>query len=217
MLSQKKRIMTTVVVLWGVVGIILGVFVSQYLRNPQARPTQSFHGTWLENPRTVSSFSFQTTDGHPFDNARLKNHWTMLFFGFTSCPSICPVTMAELGKMYRILESQGVEKLPEVVLISLDPKRDSLEVVQRYVQAFHPHFLGAKGVDERSVKAFAREMGIAYTKVATTKVGDTENYTIEHTGTVMLLNPEGQLRAFFTMPHKAEDLALDYQQAIKIG
>ena len=69
----------------------------------------AFHGTYLENPRTVNQFSLIGTDQKPFENKSLQGHWTLVFFGFTNCGYLCPTTMAELGKMYRLLEEKGVK------------------------------------------------------------------------------------------------------------
>jgi protein SCO1/2 len=212
--GKKNHTMKTVFVLFGVIGLSLGLFLSQYMHRTSDASMSQFHGTWLEKPRKVGKFEFNGTDNALFNNDRLKNHWTMMFFGFTSCPSICPTTLAELGKMIRLLEDKGVKQLPEVVLVSLDPERDSVETLTQYVTAFNPHFYGARGANEEVVKAMASEMGVAYTKIALTNSTDEKNYNIEHTGTVMLLNPQGELTAFFTMPHNAQLLAEDYQWAI---
>ncbi len=213
MQRKKNRMMTTVVVLLAVVGLSLGLFVSQYVHQPTKVDGSEFHGTWLDKPRDVSAFNLMGTDG-AFTNASLEHHWTMMFFGFTTCPSICPTTMVELEKMVHLLEEQGVKPLPQVVLVSLDSKRDTAEKLNQYVTAFNPHFLGARSENEEEVKAMAQEMGVAYTKVNVSGDESNKDYSIEHTGTVMLFNPQGKLCAFFTMPHQATLLAEDYRRAI---
>lgn len=213
MCCKKNSIMKTVLVSLGIIGLSLGLFVSQYFHRTSTIDMSQFHGTWLDKPREVKAFELMGTDNEVFNNAKLEHQWTMMFFGFTSCSSICPTTMAELGKMIQLLEARGVKLLPQVVLVSLDPERDSLETLKQYVTAFNPNFYGARGESEDSVKAMAEEMGVAYMKVAPVNSVDEKNYNIEHTGTVMLFNPQGKLSAFFTMPHKAQSLADDYQLA----
>lgn len=214
MLQKKNRIMATVVVLMAIVGLSLGLFVSQYTHRAPKMDQSKFHGAWLDKPRVVSEFDLMGTDKAPFNNASLLHHWTMVFFGFTSCASICPTTMAELSKMMQLLEQQEVTPLPRVVLISLDPERDSKKALKQYVTAFNPHFIGARGASEDAVKTLAQEIGIAYTKVASP--GNKQQYNIDHTGTIMLFNPDGKLCAFFTMPHKSKDLAEDYRLVINM-
>lgn len=205
---KNNRTAITVIGLIAFVALIAGLFASQKVQN-KSIDTHQFHGTLLDKPRPISSFVLTGIDNVPFNNASMQGHWTMVFFGFTNCGSICPTTMAELGKMYHLLEKKGTKNLPQVVMISVDPERDSLDKLSHYVKAFDPHFYGARG-DDNSVSAMTKEMGVAYAKVALPTDENPQNYDIEHTGTVMLINPKGELSAFFTMPHYASLLAKDY-------
>jgi len=210
MLNTQKRITITVAALLAIVALVCGLFVSQYVHTKKKIDVSEFHGTYLEKPREINQFSLSGSDHQPFTNASLQGQWTMVFFGFTNCGYLCPTTMAELSKMYRLLEEKGVTTLPRVVMISIDPERDSFEKLNNYVTAFNQHFYGARG-DEGAIKLMTREMGIAYAKIALPTAEDAQNYDMEHTGTVILFNPQGELNAFFTTPHKADLLARDYQ------
>lgn len=189
--------------------MLLGGVLTYEWRWSHAAIAQSLqHATLLDNPREIPDFALFSAGHQPFNKAAVQGKWTMLFFGFTSCPSLCPTTMASLGKMYRILEENQRVPLPQVVMVTLDPLRDKAENLQAYVQGFDPHFTSARSEDEATVNAMARAIGIASMKIE--PQGNTQNYTFEHTGTVMLLNPKGQLAAYFTMPHKPQELAHDY-------
>ncbi|MDI1352858.1 MAG: SCO family protein, partial [bacterium] len=120
-----------------------------------------------------------------------------------------PTTMAELGKMYRLLEQKGVKDLPRVVMISIDPERDTLEKLGQYVTSFHSSFYGARG-NEEAIKLMTYEMGIAYAKVNNTDITDSQSYDVQHSGALMLFNPQGELNVFFTTPHRADLLVKDY-------
>lgn len=213
MQRKKNRVIKTAAILLSIMALLLGLFVSQSMHRTSKFDHSRFHGTWLDEPRKMSDFNLTSTQG-PFTNAGLQHQWTMMFFGFTTCPSVCPTTMAELAKMTQILEKEGVTPMPRVILVSLDTERDTLEKLQQYVTAFHPTFVGARGENPEAVKTMANEVGVAYTKVALPGDKNPQHYNIEHTGTVMLFNPEGKLSAFFTMPHHAKSLAQDYQLAI---
>ena len=204
--NSNRRITTTVIALVAIAALFAGIFVAQHVKS--AEPVQ-IHGTLLNQPRDVQSFALTGMDQQKFDNASLKGKWTMVFFGFTNCGSICPTTMAELAKMYTILQENHVKEMPRVVMISIDPNRDSLEKLKTYVAAFNPNFYGARGSEE-SIQSMTHELGVAYARIAL-KGEDPEKYEMEHTGTVMLFNPEGHLTAFFTMPHQASFLAEAYQ------
>lgn len=209
MLDKTKRLSLTIVFLLAIAALSAGLFVSQHIHVKKTVDASQLHGTLLDAPRPVSAFSLTGTDGQAFNNASLRGTWTMVFFGFTHCGYMCPTTMAELGKTYRLLDSKGVKPLPQVVMISVDPERDSLKKLKHYVKAFDVHFKGARGSAE-AIKAMTQEMGIAYLKVMRKGADNSNNYDIEHTGSIMLFNPKGELVAFFTSPHQAKLLAKDY-------
>lgn len=203
---KQNRIYLTIAGLVVFMALIVGIYVYQTSQERHREwIRKSFQGTLLTTPRDIVPFRLQGMNGLAFNNESLKGHWTMMFFGFTQCGSICPTTLAELSKMMTILEKKQV-KLPQVVMVSVDPTRDSLAILEQYLKAFHRNFYGARG-DDASIMDLTKDMGVAYTKVAMSENAD---YNIEHTGTVMLLNPEGKLAGFFTMPHHAELLAKDY-------
>jgi protein SCO1/2 len=165
MLNKKKRITLTVACLIALPAFVLGLFVSQQVSLNDKTDMSAFHGTLLDKPRELSPFLLTGVDHLPFSNASLQGHWTFLFFGFTHCASVCPTTMAELAKMYRILGKKGIQPMPHVVMVSVDPERDHLSDLSHYVTAFDPHFYGAIG-DEDAIQRMTKEMGIAYAKIA---------------------------------------------------
>ena len=203
----------TVAILLAISALFTGLFVSQHLHSKKKIDVAQFHGTYLENPRPVNEFALTGIDNKSFDNSSLQGHWTLVFFGFTNCGYICPTTMAELSKMYHLLEDKKVKDLPQVVMISIDPQRDNIEKLNSYVTSFQSSFYGARG-EETAIKAMTREMGVAYAKVVNKDSADPQNYDMQHSGAVMLFNPQGELNAFFTTPHRADLLAKDYMLLI---
>lgn len=212
MIRTTRRVTFTVIALLAFASLIAGLFVFSHLTAKKLDISQ-FNGTILQTPRDIKSFSLMGIDKQEFNNSSLQNQWTMIFFGFTQCGSICPTTLAELANMQQLLIDAHVENLPRVVMISVDPERDTIERLQNYVTAFNPHFYGALG-DSDSIEALTQELGIAYIKVMTKNNAESENYDIDHSGTIMLFNPQGKLSAFFTIPHQAKALASDYQNLL---
>lgn len=217
-MSQTKStqgISFTVIILCAVVSCILGIFVAQKWQAGQNTkshlPVYEFVGTVLKEPRAISDFHLTATDGKAFDNARLKDHWTMIFFGFTNCPVMCPTAMQELALTYRLLEKDKVSPLPQVVMVSVDPKRDSVDRMKQYVTAFNKSFIGAVAPNDK-IKALSSEMGIAYEKIASRDKSD--NYDFQHSGAVIVVNPEGKIKAFFNWPHKPSEMAMDYSNLV---
>lgn len=215
MLEAKKRIVLTIGVLAGFAALVLGVFVAHHAPNSQKKIREQFQGTLLEQPRKIHRFKLIGINDKKFTRHSLRKHWTFVFFGFTNCESICPITMAEMGKMYRLLEKDHVSELPRVVMISIDPERDTVAALSHYVKSFNPHFYGAVGTD-KAVRALTNELGVVYIKSEAQQGHSVDNYNIQHSGTVMLFNPKGQLVAFFTPPNRADALAADYKLALRL-
>lgn len=187
-------------------GLMFGLWFFQHLNN---RRLDSFQGALLATPRIMPSYQLMGVDGEAFTKEQLKGRWTWIFFGFTSCPQLCPTTLATLARAYQTLETKQVPMLPRIVMISLDPKQDNLKRLGAYVKAFDQHFYGARG-DEAVVKVLARDLGVVYQKVSLSK-----GYTIDHSGAVIVVNPEGKLQAFLTPPYSVESLVQDHLLLIR--
>lgn len=213
MTLNKQHIVIITACVLGFLALFIGLFISQHNLLSKNTDASQIHGTYLASSRAIKPFSFQATDNNSFNNESLKGHWTFIFFGFTNCGYLCPTTMAELGKMYKLLEAKHVKNLPHVVMISIDPDRDNVTKLKNYVQAFHPNFYGARG-EENAINTMSRELGIAYEKVVKQGGDDNSNYDVQHSGTILLFNPEGELQVFFTSPHQAPLLAKDYMTLI---
>jgi len=212
--SSKKGIAFTVAALVGVAACIFGGFLaSQWFGgNSSGKASYDFVGTVLNNSRPLSDFKLAATNDKYFDNKSLKGHWSMVFFGFTHCPVMCPTAMHELATTYSILEKNKVKSLPQVIMVSVDPERDTLKRMHEYVTGFNKSFIGAIGEDSR-VRALSREMGIAYEKIAS-RDKKSENYDFQHSGAVIVLDPSGNIKAFFNWPHKPKDMADDYMHLV---
>lgn len=205
--AQLDRQLINLVLFVAVIAFGVGVLY-QYNRI-KALDLSQLDATVLSKPRDVAPFELTDNEGKPFNKKSLKGHWSLLFFGFTSCPQLCPTTMAELNKMVHQLTLDKLNKadLPQVYMVSIDPERDSQSKLNQYVTSFNPAFKGAYG-DKQAVEVLTKQLGVVYMKA---KNKTEKNYTINHTGTVMLFNPNGQLSAFFTVPHKALSMAKEYR------
>jgi len=210
---KSKRLLLGLVVV-AIAATVLGVLYNkQHLKN--RIDISKLKATVLSVPRPLADFKLTDNRGKAFTKESLKGHWTMLFFGYTNCPGICPTTMTELNKMHKLLKEKKIEKLPTVVMISIDPRRDTRWRLNRYVKGFNKDFLSARG-SKRQVKKMTRELGIVYLTVKDAKVKDKKKYTIDHSGTVVLVDPHGDVYAFFSMPHAAANMAHDYQQILLV-
>ncbi|MBS0359284.1 MAG: SCO family protein [Proteobacteria bacterium] len=164
--------------------------------------------TVLDHPRAINPFRLEEANQKSFTQENLKGHWTMLFFGFTSCPHLCPTTMTELNNMVRLLEKEKVKTVPQVIMITVDPEKDTPAKMKEYASVFNPNFIGLSG-DKGQIETMTRELGVVYLKVANS------GNMFDHSGTIMLFNPNGELVALFTAPHQAKVLAQDFETIVK--
>jgi protein SCO1/2 len=209
MMIRKTSIALAITI--AIVAVIAGMLLSRALLHP-AGNTQSTAletGTLLEPSRPLPAFSLVDHEGQPFDQNRLQGHWTFLFFGFTNCPDVCPTTLRMLSSIEKSLAELPDDLRPRVALISVDPKRDTPEQLATYVKYFNPEFVGVTG-DPASLDAFTRQLGVP---VAITETGN-GGYTVDHSATLFLINPQGELRALFSPPHSASVIAADYRRVV---
>lgn len=161
-------------------------------------------GTWLTASRSTGEFSLIDQSGASFTQASLAGEPTLLTFGFTHCPDVCPETLAALARASR---AAGVPHV-RVVFVTVDPERDTPRALARYVGAFDPRFVALTGAPA-TIRALARRLGVAFERVPLPG-GD---YTIDHTAVAFLLDSSGRVAAVFTAPFDAPSLAGDLRRA----
>ncbi|VAW82382.1 Cytochrome oxidase biogenesis protein Sco1/SenC/PrrC, thiol-disulfide reductase involved in Cu(I) insertion into CoxII Cu(A) center [hydrothermal vent metagenome] len=164
-------------------------------------------GTLLPTARPIAEFSLIDQKGAPFTLDSLKNHWTFTFFGYTQCPDVCPTSLAMLAQVIRLLEKDpAVGTLPRGLFVSVDPKRDTPDVLAQFIPYFHPDFIAATGSDEELHK-LTRQLGLLYGK----SEGDNENdYLMDHSAAIILFDPDGNYRALFNVPHDSKLIANEF-------
>jgi protein SCO1/2 len=204
---SENRIFSLIILLGAVTALsALVLFVAMPERAPRPVP-EALDNVLLPEPRPLSDFSLNDTNGEPFNLASLQNSWHFLFFGYTHCPDICPTTLSTLRLTAKALEKSGDAKDSRFVFISVDPKRDSLDHLKQYVGYFHPDFLAATG-EKAAIDALARQVGAIYMFD-----GDTEGdeYIVNHSATVVLIDPQGRWVARFNPPHSAAGIAEQFR------
>ncbi len=201
--SYAKKPLILLTLLAGALGLLAGFILYQLAPGKNA-PQQAVPGFLWPNPKALKAFSLEGDGRQAFDLDSLKGKWTFLFFGYTHCPDVCPVTLSVLAEVERRLSNakQSAENT-QVVFVSLDPQRDNQERLQQYVRYFSPDFLGVTG-DEERLSVLTRQLGIVHTRSASGPSGD---YLVDHTASVLLTDPEARLVAVFGLPHNAESIA----------
>ena len=144
-----------------------------------------------------------------FGNADLLGNWTFLFFGYTQCPDICPTALSLMKETQAILAG-AVPTAPtfRVVFVSVDPRRDSTELLRQYMAAFDPSFIGISG-DDAALMPLTSKLGVYYRRDDATKA---KNYTVDHSAAIHLIDPRGRLAAVFLPPQQAKELAAEFRR-----
>ncbi|HVP71588.1 MAG TPA: SCO family protein [Gemmatimonadaceae bacterium] len=171
-------------------------------------PPELQSGTWLPRARSVGSFSLTDDRGSAFTEQRLRGAPTLVFFGFTHCPDVCPTTLVTLAEIKRA----AVMPHLRVLFVSVDPARDTPAVLGRYVHAFDPGFTGLTG-SEHAIGELAGRLGVAYERVELPG-GD---YTMDHSAALFLLDGGGRNVAIFTAPFTAPRLIADLRHLCSEG
>jgi protein SCO1/2 len=161
-------------------------------------------GTWLPRPKPVGDFSLTDTSARAFTRRDLGGGPTLVFFGFTHCPDVCPTTPIKLAQVRKRAGLKGLR----VLFVSVDPQRDTPPVLGMYVHAFDPAFLGLSG-EPGSILAVAANFGVAVNRVELPG-GD---YTMDHSAVVFLLDARARIAAIFTPPFEVAALAADLRRA----
>lgn len=173
-------------------------------------------GTILSPPRKIIIPELYRDDGEKFTLDDLTGHWSLLFFGYTHCPDICPVTLGIVAQAKKAATSIN-HMFPDVVFVSVDPERDKVEMLADYVQYFDKDFIGVTG-DKEMIKALTLQMSVVYMKVpvdnGTSVNSDDSVYNVDHSSALLLVNPDGKLVAFLNPPHDAETILKDFQTVV---
>ena len=189
-----------------VAALTLGAMAAYMTARPVA---PNIDGLLWPQSKALAEFSLEDHHRKPFTLDRMTGAWTLLFFGYTHCPDVCPVTLSVLKSAIAQMAAAdtGVAP-PQVVFVSVDPARDNLDHLAAYVSHFHPDFLGVTGSDE-NLMAFARQLGVLFVRNDADASGD---YLVDHTAAVFLIDPRGHLVALFQAPHSAATFARDIPQ-----
>jgi len=179
------------------------------IKRPGAPPALE-RATMLDVARPLPQFELVDQAGRAFQRASLRGQWTLMFFGFTNCPDVCPTTLAELAEVRRKLKDLPAGDLPAVVFVSVDPNRDTSEALGRYVAHFDPQFLGVSG-PPAAIEALTRDLGVA---VFIGPPSEDGNYTVDHSAAIFLIDPSAAFTAVFGSPHLSDVIARDYRRII---
>lgn len=184
--------------------------------------------TRYPDPAFIENIELTDANGELFSEESLRGQWSLVFFGFTSCPDVCPITMEELAQFYRRYNESGADNLPNVVFISVDPGRDGVQEVADYMSRFDERFIGLTG-DALAIANTAEQFYVAYSSdeeaagmheghMAPSAVDapsmQNDGYMVSHSVHVSVVDPEGRLHSVIRPPIRRETMLELYPQLI---
>ncbi|MBV8802917.1 MAG: SCO family protein [Gammaproteobacteria bacterium] len=185
-------------------------------KNALAAENPQINGTYLTKPISINDFHLTDQHGNPFTKENLKGHWSMMFFGFTNCGYVCPVTLTELNHMYHDLKKTLLDKdLPTIIFVTVDPERDSIPIMKKYMNSFDNHFIGAQAEITETEK-LENQLHITAVKIHE-KDQPKDEYIMNHSVEILLFNPKAELQAYLAYPHKSKQMEKDYKLILKIS
>lgn len=199
-IDRRRGIRNTLLWLMAFICVILGLFFHNFL-NPglpgddQLRELGFFH---YPEYRPLSAFVLRDNEGVTVDETIFEGRWTLVFFGFTYCPDICPTTMGVLARA-----TSKMSDPPAVILVSVDPERDTVSSMDAYVRSFSPTFRGLTGEFDQIV-LLASQLNVAFGKVPGP---DPDGYLVDHSASIAVINPKGKYVGFIKAPHGELNIA----------
>ncbi len=176
--ARKKSILLSSIIISFIIILFVTFIFAEYLSRKNTPQKMS---------EIIDKVHLIDHNGQPFNRTTLKNKPSLLFFGFTNCPEICPTTLADLSEITKEVTS-SVDAI-NIIFVTLDPKRDNKEHLKDYVQYFDKNIIGITG-DKNEIKKFAENWGVFYETVKTSN----NNYTLNHTATVFMIDELGNFR-----------------------
>jgi protein SCO1/2 len=184
--------------LWLMIIVIVAFLTAFLLPKFQQKvlPQPQF-SLYYQHPRIMKPFQLNDNHGESFTNKELENKWSFVFIGYTSCPDVCPTTLLNLKYVYDKIKN--IAPNSQILFLSVDPKRDNITKLNKYINYFNPEFIALRAEHDVLIP-FTRNLGLMYSIVANEdedKIDQDDNYSVNHSASIALINPQGQVTALF--------------------
>lgn len=208
--KQNQGIRKTVIIILLCIVTTLILFVNRLSMDRILSPKEMVaNGAVIfSTPREISGFKLLNQNNQVMGISTLKNRWSFIFFGFTHCPDICPATLSILSEFSENLTKSDYSDDTNFIFVSLDPARDDPASLKSYVEYFNPNFIGLTG-EFLDLHRFSKQLNIAFQKVVTNPVNG--NYTIDHSGHIALINPDGYFQGYYKPPFDLNRFLMTYK------
>ena len=184
------------------VAVALGLWLGQrFFAEP---PPKLENAVLYPAPRAIPEFHLTQANGKPLTLADWRDHWTVVYFGYTSCPDVCPTTLTTFKQVWKDLAARSLADKVRFDFISVDPQRDTPDVLRKYVSFFDPDFIAATGPDDELTR-LTRALGLVYAR----NTDANGAISVEHSGAAVIIDPQGREAGIFRPPFVAQAIADD--------
>ncbi|VAW68107.1 Cytochrome oxidase biogenesis protein Sco1/SenC/PrrC, thiol-disulfide reductase involved in Cu(I) insertion into CoxII Cu(A) center [hydrothermal vent metagenome] len=192
-----KKIPALLLILFAVAA---GAWLGTTQKTPAPLKPDRIQGAIYPTAKELKGFELQDQHKQKFSREDLLHHWSLIFVGYTHCPDVCPTTLAIMSKIDKIMREQDLQP-PQIIFLTIDPERDTSEVIKPYIEYFNQNFIGLTGpLDE--ISRFTLQLNAVFRKSAGAGGEITaDNYLMDHSSALMLINPDGDLQSILTAPH----------------
>lgn len=202
---QRRLVVAGLVVAIGGAVLVRSALRRRETSSPAGPQATVLSATVVDDTHPVPEFRLSGTQGD-VTRQTLEGQWTFVFFGYTYCPDVCPTT---LGVMKKVRSGLNRDEQPRVLFVSVDPARDSLDLLKGYVSAFDPTFIAATGSDE-ALAPLLKHFGAMFQR--NNGSADQGHYTVDHTAAIFLVDPQARLKAVFSPPFMPQTMLADLRR-----
>lgn len=191
-----------------VTGVVVGLAVAYWILRPTlGRAGSESDAFFLSSPLSAPSFTLTSQDGRRISPKDFPDKLVAVFFGYTSCPDVCPLTLSNLSRA--LGEMGDAAHRIQVLFITVDPARDTPERMGAYLHGFDPSFLGLTGTEDE-IRSVASEFGVFFAKH-----GEGDSYTVDHTARTFVIEPQGTIPLTFPSDATPEDMAQAFTRLLR--
>jgi protein SCO1/2 len=212
-MNEKKSQQLRIIVIAGV-ALLAGFWLGFHTENQPHEQPPEIYGTLLPTPKPLTTFHLTSQNNQPFTEKSLLGNWSLVFVGYTNCPDVCPTTLTALQQSVELMQTRSIT-VPKIIFISIDPERDTPEVLSKYIAYFNKDFMAATG-SEAELTNIRTQLSAHSRKVAGASGDINEwDYLMEHTAALILINPRAELQAFLSAPHIPEQIVESVQRSVQ--
>ena len=198
-LSNSKFLIPAMMVL-SILAAGAGYYISIKQSQIQLQQNPGIEGLFWPNPKQIQDFNTIDQQGNAFGYDQMNGKWSLVFFGYTNCPDVCPVTMSVMADAHNQLGIDNEDL--QIIFVTVDPERDTTDKLSRYVSYFNEEFIGLGG-DIEMINSLTRQIGVAY---YINNEEQSDNYLVDHSASLFIIGPKVRLVGKLSPPHQKDNI-----------